>query len=71
MPASSESIEEKIRMLPTDLREEAIRFIDELARKNRKAKKFSLSWAGGLSDQTGCMTSVELQHAALEWRECS
>jgi len=35
--------------LPSDLRQEAIHYIEELARRKRKpaAKKFSLTWAGG------------------------
>jgi hypothetical protein len=40
-----------IEDLPPDLRQEAIHFIEELAKKRQKAvhKKFSLSWAGGMS----------------------
>jgi hypothetical protein len=71
MSSSTGSVEEKIRMLPPDLREEAIHFIDELAKrkKNSGKKKFRLGWAGGLSHIDKSVTSVELQHKALEWRE--
>jgi len=33
------------------------------------AKKFSLSWAEGLAHLKNSTTSVELQHAAREWRD--
>jgi Protein of unknown function (DUF2281) len=71
MSASSGSVEEKIRMLPPDLREEAIHYIDELVKrkKNSGKKKFRLSWAGGLSDIDKNITSVELQHEAPKWRD--
>ena len=70
MPSFTGSIEEKIRMLPPDLQEEAIHFIDELAKRKKKPqkKKFRLGWAGGLSPIDKNITSVELQHKALEWR---
>jgi len=70
MSSSTGSVEEKIRMLPPDLREEAIHFIDELAKrkKNSGKKKFRLGWAGGLSHIDKSVTSVELQHEASKWR---
>jgi hypothetical protein len=45
------------------LRQEAIPSIEKLARRKKKpaAKKFSLTWAGGLSHLKSSMTSVELQ----------
>ena len=70
MSSSTGSVEEKIRMLPPDLREEAIHYIDELAKrkKNSGKKKFHLGWAGGLSHINKSITSVELQHEASKWR---
>ena len=70
MSSSISSVEEKIRMLPPDLREEAIHFIDELAKRKKKPqkKKFRLGWAGGLSPIGKSVTSVELQHEASKWR---
>jgi hypothetical protein len=70
MSSSTGSVEEKIRMLPPDLREEAIHYIEELAKRKKKSqkKKFSLSWAGGLSHLNKNITSVELQHEASKWR---
>lgn len=49
--ASTDSVHRMIEDLPPDLRQEAIHFIEELAKKRQKAvhKKFSLSWAGGMS----------------------
>jgi len=59
-----------IEDLPPHLRQEAIHFIGELAKKKKATKKkFSLSWAGGLAHLKGSTTSVELQHAAREWRD--
>jgi hypothetical protein len=68
---SAETVHRMIDDLPPDLKNEAIHYIEELAkRKNKPAKKkFSLSWAGGLSHIDKNITSVELQHAASRWRE--
>jgi hypothetical protein len=68
---SADSVHRMIEDLPPDLRQEAIHFIEELAKKKRSVvhKKFSLSWAGGLAHLKGSTTSVELQHAAREWRD--
>ncbi|MCX6696731.1 MAG: DUF2281 domain-containing protein [Methanoregula sp.] len=68
---SSETVHRMIDELPPDLRSEAIHYIEELARKKKKttAKKFNLSWAGGLAHLKNSTTSVELQHAAREWRD--
>ena len=68
---SAETVHRMIDELPPDLRSEAIHYIEELARRKRKpaAKKFSLTWAGGLSHLKSSTTSVELQHKAHEWRD--
>ncbi len=60
-----------IEDLPPDLRNEAIQYIEELARrkKNTRKKKFRLGWAGGLSHLRKTITSVELQHEASKWRD--
>lgn len=57
--------------LPPDLRQEAIHYIEELARRSKKPvkRKFNLTWARGLSHLKDSTTSVELQHAAREWRD--
>ena len=71
MSFSAGSVEEKIRMLPPDLREEAIHFIEELAKRKKqpRKKKFRLGWAGGLSSIDKSVTPVELQHEASKWRD--
>jgi hypothetical protein len=68
---SSESVYRMIDSLPPDLRREAIHYIEELAKRKNpaKKKKFSLTWAGGLSHLKNSTTSVELQHAASQWRD--
>ena len=68
---SSRTVYRMIDNLPPDLKREAIHFIEELARRKKKpaARKFSLGWAGGLSHLKDSTTSVELQHAAREWRD--
>jgi len=68
---TSKSVYRLIDELPPDLREEAIHYIEELARRKKKpeARKFGLTWAGGLSHLKSSTTSVELQHKAREWRD--
>lgn len=64
-----QSIEEKIKQLPDDLRREAEDFIDFLFEKKAKkqAKKMKLDWVGGLKDYKDKFTSVELQKKSLQW----
>jgi hypothetical protein len=71
MSSSTGSVEEKIRMLPPDLREEAIHFIDELVRQSKRSPPaaFRCAAQGTLAELGKQYTSVELQHKALEWRE--
>ncbi len=65
-------IEVKLQKLPKVLRREVLDYIDFLLIKypSRKAsqKKFKFDWEDGLSDIKERLTSVELQHKALEWR---
>ena len=62
----------KIRELPDELKREVLDYTEFLLKKykDRKtdAEKFSFDWEGGLSDIGEDITSVELQHRALEWR---
>lgn len=37
-------------------------------KKKAKKEKFNFNWEGGLSDIGNNVSSVELQHHALEWR---
>lgn len=66
-----ETLEEKIKTLPPDLKQEVIDFIDFLLekRKRKTQAKLSLSWFGKLSDLRDQYTSLELQKKALEWRD--
>jgi hypothetical protein len=68
---SAKTVHRMIEELPPDLRQEAIQYIEELARRSKKPvkRKFGLAWAGGLSHLKESTTSVELQHAAREWRD--
>ena len=67
---SSGTVEEKIRMLPPDLQEAALRYIDEiLKRSNRKTPAtFRCAAEGALAELGTRCSSVELQHRASEWR---
>jgi hypothetical protein len=71
MSASTGSVEEKIRMLPPDLREEAIHYINELVKRSKKAQPTSFKCAaeGTLAELGKRYSSIELQHKAMEWRE--
>jgi hypothetical protein len=68
---SAETVHRMIDELPPELRQEAVHYIEELARRTKTPakKKFSLTWAGGLAHLKGSTTSVELQHKAREWRD--
>ena len=68
---TSETVHRMIDDLPPNLQQEAIHYIEELTRRKKKlvAKKFNLTWAGGLSHLKSTTTSVELQHKAQEWRD--
>lgn len=65
-------IEVKIQRLPEDLKREVLDYIDFLLDKYRgresARKGFTFDWEGALADVGGKVTSVELQHRALEWR---
>jgi len=65
-------IEVKMKELSEDLRREVLDYMEFLLRKYKgkgtKAKKFKFDWEGGLSEIREKVTSIELQHKALEWR---
>jgi len=71
MSSSSTSVDEKIRTLPPDLREDAIHYIDELVKRSKKTgyKSFRCAAEGTLSELGTRYSSVDLQHQAQEWRE--
>jgi len=66
-------IEEKLKMLPTDLQNEVIDFIDFLLNKHsqkiHRKNQIKFDWIGGLKEYRDKYTSVELQKKASEWRD--
>ncbi|MDO9326475.1 MAG: hypothetical protein Q7T80_16115 [Methanoregula sp.] len=71
MSSSTGSVEEKIRLLPPDLREEAIHYIDERVKRSKRSPPtpFRCAAEGTLAELGKRYSSVELQHMALEWRK--
>lgn len=65
------STEEKFKRLPPELRAEVEDFIDFLLTKtsNRRKKRASLDWMGGLKKYRDQYTSLELQELASKWRD--
>jgi len=67
------TLEEKIRELPPELRQEVEDFVEFLWEKRVRGvhggKKLRQDWAGALSEYRERYTSLELQKKALEWRE--
>ena len=68
---STQTLEQKFEMLPSELQKEAADFIDFLlTRKSSKQKKKpKLDWIGGLKEYRNQYTSLELQEKAMEWRD--
>ena len=65
-----ESLEEMIKSLPPELKQEAKDFIEYLMQKRqypKKGKKLSLDWAGGLKKYRSRYSVLELEEKALEW----
>jgi len=63
------TLEEMIKELPSELRQEVEDFVQFLLEKRaRKPKgRLKLDWRGALRDLRDQYTSVQLQHKALEW----
>jgi len=67
------NIEERIRELPNDLKKEVLDYVEFLLNKYKskdikKTDSFKFDWEGGLSDANIKVSSVDLQHKALDWR---
>ena len=62
------SFEEKIQMLPPDLREEAVHYIDELVRwsKRSPAAAFRCAAEGTLAELGKRYSSVDLQNKSFD-----
>lgn len=64
-----DKVKELIEQLPPDLQQEALDFVEFLLEKRlaRGEGELRLDWRGALRDLRGRYTSVELQHALLQW----
>ena len=63
------AIEDMVKDLPPELRQEVedfVRFLIE-KRKRRGVRKLRMDWAGGLKEFKGKFTALELQKKALTW----
>lgn len=68
-------IDVMIHNLPLHLKREVLDYVEFLLIKYPKQpktaapeKKFRFNWEGGLAEIKDKITSVELQHKAMEWR---
>lgn len=63
-------LEEKIKELPPDLRQDVEDFVQFLIEKRMRKpiRPFKLDWRCALDDMRDEYTSVELQHKISEWR---
>jgi hypothetical protein len=63
------TLEEVIRDLPPELREDVRHYAQSLLHKRAipRPQKLRLSWAGGLRDVRDQFTALDLQRKALEW----
>lgn len=66
-----QQIDNMVHQLPIYLKREVLNYVEYLSKKHHtkkvSKKKFKFDWEGGLSNIKN-MTSVELQHKALDWR---
>ena len=73
MFTNENNIEERIQELPNDLKKEVLDYVEFLLNKYKskdikKANSFKVDWEGGLSDPNIKISSVDLQHKALNLR---
>ena len=68
MSSQAGSVEEKIRMLSPELREEAVHYIDELVRRSKRspAAAFRCAAEGTLAELGKRYSSVDLQHISFD-----
>ena len=61
-----------VQALPESLKREVLDYTEFLLSKYEKRKQnkgnFKFNWEGALADIDEDVTSVELQHRAMEWR---
>ncbi|NIM10876.1 MAG: DUF2281 domain-containing protein [Candidatus Aminicenantes bacterium] len=67
-----QKIDSMFHKLPFYLKREVLNYIEFLSNKHYTnmavKKKFKFDWEGGLADVKDKITSVELQHKAMDWR---
>ncbi len=70
MQAQTKPLEELVKELPPDCKEEVRDFVEFLLerRGQKRGGKLRQDWAGALKDYRDQYTSLELQKKALEWR---
>ena len=71
MDSISAELQTKLANLSAQQQAQVANFVDALLREEtvRSRPKMKLDWAGGLQHLRDQYTSVELQHAANQWRE--
>ena len=69
MEGQWKSIEEAVRLLPSEIRDQVRDYIDSLLEKRVRAlgAELRLDWRGALRDLRDQYTAVELEHKAAEW----
>jgi hypothetical protein len=70
MAEGAKSLEELVKELSPESRQEVRDFAEFLLQKQRRVpgRKLRQDWAGALKDYRDRYTSLELQKKALEWR---
>jgi hypothetical protein len=70
MQVQIKPLEELVKELPPDCKEEVRDFVEFLLerRGRKRGGKLRQDWAGALKDYRDQYTSLELQKKALEWR---
>ncbi len=67
-----QEIDVMVHKLPFYLKKEVLNYVEFLSNKCPKEAmskvKFKFDWEGGLADLKNKISSVELQHKAVEWR---
>jgi len=67
-----QKIDVVVHKLPFYLKKEVLNYVEFLSNKyltnTIPKKKFKFDWEGGLADIKGRISSVELQHKAMDWR---
>ena len=71
MSSALATIQEQVQRLSPQKQAEVVRFIEDLLKDESAPPTPGLTfdWCDGPADHPAPLTSVELQHAALEWRK--